>query len=306
MFATLLLSAALAQPPARFEVRDGDRVVWVGSTVAEREQRFGYWETALYAAFPKVNFTVRNLGWSGDTVHGESRGRFDHGNADKCFRNLVDLVLELKPTVIFVSYGAVESFQGEAGLPKFEKGLERLLDALKPANARFVLFTPLFPVSPSEGAAWEQRFRAVEAYAKVIHTIAGRRGHYLADLHHAQLATIYSEALSALVTGGKRGPLLENGLHLSQDGYERMAEGFCLAVARGFPAMNWEKLEPLRQAVIAKNELFFHRWRPQNETYLFGFRKHEQGKNAKEVAEFDPLVAKAEEEIAKLRAALTK
>ena len=59
-------------------------------------------------------------------------------------------------------------------------------------------------------------------------------------------------------------------------------------------------LEPLRQAIIAKNELFFHRWRPQNETYLFGFRKHEQGKNASEIAEFDPLVDQAEEEIEKI------
>jgi hypothetical protein len=59
--------------------------------------------------------------------------------------------------------------------------------------------------------------------------------------------------------------------------------------------------EPLRAKIVAKNRLFFHRWRPQNETYLFGFRKHEQGVNGKEVAEFDPLVAAAEKEIASLR-----
>src|SRR5262249_12710471 len=35
--------------------------------------------------------------------------------------------------------------------------------------------------------------------------------------------------------------------------------------------------EKLRQAIIAKNRLYFYRWRPENETYLFGFRKHEQG-----------------------------
>jgi hypothetical protein len=36
-------------------------------------------------------------------------------------------------------------------------------------------------------------------------------------------------------------------------------------------------------------------------TYLFGFRKHEQGQNAKEVAEFDGLVSQAESRISKLR-----
>ena len=43
MFALLLLTAAA--PP--FELQDGDRVVWIGSAVAEREQKYGYWETAL-------------------------------------------------------------------------------------------------------------------------------------------------------------------------------------------------------------------------------------------------------------------
>jgi len=62
-----------------------------------------------------------------------------------------------------------------------------------------------------------------------------------------------------------------------------------------------EQVEKLRQAIIEKNRLYFHRWRPQNETYLFGFRKYEQGKNSVEIPQFDPLVVKQEEEIAKLR-----
>ena len=49
--------------------------------------------------------------------------------------------------------------------------------------------------------------------------------------------------------------------------------------------------ESVRATINAKNELYFHRWRPQNVTYLFGFRKHEQGNNAVEIPQFDPLVA---------------
>ena len=63
----------------------------------------------------------------------------------------------------------------------------------------------------------------------------------------------------------------------------------------------FDQAEQLRQAIIEKNRLYFHRWRPQNETYLFGFRKHEQGKNAVEIPKFDPLIAAKEAEIAKLR-----
>ena len=63
----------------------------------------------------------------------------------------------------------------------------------------------------------------------------------------------------------------------------------------------FDQAEALRRAIIAKNELYFYRWRPQNETYLFGFRKHEQGQNAREIPQFDPLVAAKEAEIARLR-----
>jgi hypothetical protein len=63
----------------------------------------------------------------------------------------------------------------------------------------------------------------------------------------------------------------------------------------------FEQSERLRQTVVAKDRLYFHRWRPQNVTYLFGFRKHEQGQNAREVPQFDPLVAQKEAEIARLR-----
>ena len=61
------------------------------------------------------------------------------------------------------------------------------------------------------------------------------------------------------------------------------------------------QFEKLRQTIIAKNLLYFYSWRPQNITYLTGFRKHEQGQNAKELAEFDKLIVANEKEINKLK-----
>ncbi len=61
------------------------------------------------------------------------------------------------------------------------------------------------------------------------------------------------------------------------------------------------QVEELRQTIREKNELYFHRHRPQNETYLFLFRKHEQGNNAVEIPQFDPLVAEKEEQISRLK-----
>lgn len=285
-----------ADPPPKFELKDGDRVVWIGNTLVEREQRYGYWETALHAAYPKINFTLRNLGWSGDTVFGDARAGFD--TPEKGFERLVSLTLELKPTVIFVSYGQNESFDGEAGLPRFEKGLNRLLDALKPANARVVLFTPTaFEATPGYLTLEqrEARNKLLERYVQVSKEVADRRGLPLSDLHYA------------FWTNRQMKPFTDNGVHLTEDGYRRSAympwHGFQVDAVIGDAPEKWVDL---RRAVVAKNELFFHRWRPQNETYLFGFRKHEQGKNAKEVAEFDPLVKQAEDEIDRIKKGLAK
>ncbi len=62
-----------------------------------------------------------------------------------------------------------------------------------------------------------------------------------------------------------------------------------------------QQAEQLRNTIVEKNELFFHQWRPQNVTYLFLFRKHEQGQNAKEMPMFDPLILAKEKQIATLR-----
>jgi hypothetical protein len=59
--------------------------------------------------------------------------------------------------------------------------------------------------------------------------------------------------------------------------------------------------ERLRRAVVTKTQLYFYRYRPQNETYLLLFRKHEQGNNAAEIPQFDPLVEKQDQRIAALR-----
>src|SRR5207253_6513168 len=94
-----------------------------------------------------------------------------------------------------------------------------------------------------------------------------------------------------------------DGIHLSELGYVGVSGEIPIQLGTG-PGPSDQKLtryEALRSAIRKKNELFFHRWRPENRTYLFGFRKQEQGQNAREIPEFDPLVAEQEKKIAELR-----
>jgi hypothetical protein len=297
----LLSLAALVPAADPLSLKDGDRIVWIGNTLVEREQRYGYWETALQAAVPDKAITFRNLGWSGDTVFGDSRAGFD--TPAQGFQRLVGLTLELKPTVIIVSYGMNEAFEGLAGLPRFVAGLEKLLDALSPANARIVLTSPIDYESRVLRVALEpSQYSDLKAYAGAIGEVASKRKLRFADLDKA-----VKEWKGGM---NPRRQVTYNGMHLAEDGYRTTASMFVSQL--GIPIPNkpgrnsLATQEQLREAVVAKNELFFHRWRPQNETYLFGFRKHEQGKNAKEVAEFDPLVDQAEKEINRIKKDLPK
>ena len=70
---------------------------------------------------------------------------------------------------------------------------------------------------------------------------------------------------------------------------------------RSFATHTSPRYEALRQLLLKKNELYFHRWRPQNITYLFGFRKHEQGNNAGDIAKFDPFIQELEKQIHELQ-----
>lgn len=289
LFLTLLvcwLTPAIAAEP-KFELRDGDRVVFVGNTFTEREQKYGYLETLLACGAPDRNVTFRNLGWSGDTVWGQARAMF--GKPEDGFKNLVKHLGELKPTVIFVAYGMNESFDGEKGLPQFKEGLARMLEMLGKTGARqIVLLSPIqhevLDGFPDPAAHNEQ----LKAYSAAIADAAKARGHFFVDLFKNLFPTA---------------PLTENGIHLSPQGYRRIGEIILEQLGRPLRYKDAGPVEKMRALINEKNQLYFHRWRPQNDTYIFGFRKPEQGRNAVEIPQFDPLVAEKESQIAALRAA---
>src|SRR5207244_5335598 len=94
----------------------------------------------------------------------------------------------------------------------------------------------------------------------------------------------------------------DNGIHLNAAGYRTASEA--LEAGLGWQPGAWRaspQTEKLRQVIIKKNELFFHRSRPANMAYIMGFRRGEQGRNAVEIPQFDPLIAAEEKKIALLR-----
>ena len=313
LLAFLALTVARAATPApRFELRDGDRVVFLGDTLVEREQSHGWIELMLTARAADRSVTFRNLGWSADTPTGTSRTGLSllqagRESADEGWTQLQQQITDAKPTVIIVGYGMANSFDGPAGETKFADDYTRLLDTLAklaPA-ARLVLLSPSRHESLGAAAAYPAAHNAALARVSAsIREIAVARGLPFFSLFDA-LATPMAAANASTAPAAK---LTDNGIHLNSAGYRAAAfalEDFLFGAERpAGPAAAWRTspaAEPLRQAILRKNEWFFHRSRPANMAYIFGFRKKEQGQNAVEVLKFDAYIAAEEARIARLR-----
>jgi putative heme-binding domain-containing protein len=271
----------------------------IGDTLIEREGAYGFIEERLTTQFPERNIQFRNLGWSGDTPQGTARASFDFDKPGKGFEKLKEDILAARPSVVILGYGMASSLEKPAATPaRFKAEMLQLMDAIQAvttnSSVRFILLSPIrheeFGMDAEEIAKHNV---TLGQYTKVLEEIADSRNCAFVSL------------FDALARSEKTGALTDNGIHLNGRGYARAAE--VIAQGLGWEAENSRlaargelPLEELRQAILKKNELFFDRWRPQNETYLFGFRKHEQGQNAKEIPMFDPLILGEEAKVAEL------
>ncbi|HEY8749990.1 MAG TPA: SGNH/GDSL hydrolase family protein, partial [Tepidisphaeraceae bacterium] len=103
---------------------------------------------------------------------------------------------------------------------------------------------------------------------------------------------------------GQERVLKVTGLQPGQ--YELKSEGrtICIAAAeewaRGVQLLTTpadQQAEALRARVVAKEFDYFNYWRSENDTYIFGYRKHEQGRNAGEVPNFLNLLKEKEAQV---------
>lgn len=287
-------ATAVPSQPTVFEFQDGDRLVLIGNTVLEREQRYGSFEPRLALALGETKVSVRNLAWSGDTVFGHARSYF--GPPEEGLQRMATHLEMLKPTVVILCYGSELAFERLGGLPEFLSGYRSLIEMIraKSPGVRIIIATPppletLPPPLPD--LAMENK--NLSSLRDALRKFAGMQNTFFVD---------WFELMGGLPKPGNTAKLLtENGVHYTLEGYEKLSAKLIQGLGLKMPDAPSPTLENLRQAVIAKDTLFFNRWRPHNETYLFGFRKHEQGQNAKEIPMFDPLIAQGDEAIQKLK-----
>lgn len=281
LFLSIPLHSASAAP--RFEFKDGEKVVFLGDSFIEREQYAGWIELAATTQFPDRNVTFRNLGWSADTPAGDSRNGLSLVQAGRepagegC-NQLLKQLSEYKPDVIVLGYGTAASLPGGNDPETFRANLTRLLDEAPKATGKETRF--LILGTPPRA---EKNRLAIE---NILTETATQRN----------IPFVSMDDLA------KNPALFQNPIHLTPDGYKAAAR--IIERSLGWEEKPWDKgqqAEILRQHIIRKNEWFFHRSRPANMAYIFGFRKGEQGRNAGEIPQFDALIAEEDTAIAKMR-----
>ena len=121
---SIALSLVGLRAADRFELQNGDRVLFIGDTFFEREGDYGAIETRLTAAFSDRAVTFRNLGWAGDSPMGRARASFDWNKSEtEWLKRVKEQLALVKPTVAFLSYGMTAALEAAEELDLFGRGL---------------------------------------------------------------------------------------------------------------------------------------------------------------------------------------
>ncbi|MCP4784660.1 MAG: c-type cytochrome [Fuerstiella sp.] len=245
-----------------FKINRGDRICYVGNTLADRMQHFGWLETLVQSRFPEQNLVFRNLGFSADELtvrprsmsFGDPHSHLAHSKAD----------------VVFAFFGYNESFDGPAGLDYFRHNLTQFITDTRghkyngKTPPRIVLFSPVAhenlrnPNLP-DGSANNQR---LAAYTAVMADVANSQGVSFVDLFTPTKA-LYAKAEQ---------PLTINGIHLTSQGNRLVAEVVDEALFGEAPQYVEPLLDQVRKAVLTKNLRWFNRYRATDGYSTYGQR----------------------------------
>ena len=247
------------------KLKSGAHIAFIGNTLFDRAQDFGFFETLLYRAFPKHDLTVRTLAWSADEV--------DLMPRPANFGSLHQHLLAQKTDVIFAAYGFNESFAGVEAIGRFKARLVALLTVLRSrayngkTAPQIVLVSPIANEDLENVPAGKVNNMRIAAYTEAMQLVAAEQKVGFVDVFSPMLKTLGKERKQSLTF---------NGVHLLEAGYRLFASELFRGVFHRDPPVI---REPLRAAVIEKNRQFHYRYRPINSFYYVGGRKGPYGNN---------------------------
>lgn len=292
-------------PNPGFAPQNGDHIILLGNTFADRMRHYGYFETLLQKNFPGKQLTMRNMGWSADEVglqprplnfpgFGEKTKRLTEGQKEVKFQgfthegerivmpvalNFEGLNQDLydqKADMIFLCFGMNEAFKGPAGLLQFEKDLNAFIQNLQKNRYNGRSAPALVLVSPIAHEELGVNFpnpaehnRNLELYTKTMQKTASAKGLYFIDLFTPSFAKMKQKGQEKLTI---------NGIHLTGNGYRFAAEWMGQSLGFGkTPDLNTDNSKKLLAVIKMKDDHFFYRWRAVNGEYIYGRRREPFG-----------------------------
>lgn len=254
-----MLSARAQTVPVT--LRDHDLVAFVGGGSWVAMEKDGSVETLLTLAHLGRQVRFRSLAWEGDTAAARPR--------ELNFPTLTQQLAELGITVVFAQWGVAESTAGERGRAAFRAAVESSVAEIQRQVPRVVLVTPPpFESKPPPLPDATAANSALAQYAAELREVAAAKGCGLVDLQE-----VFSQRVSPE-------PLTHDGRERTPYGHQRLAAAWVRALGRADWAEAAERpgfwtrpdVIRVREAVRAKNRLWFDSWRPMNWAFLNGDR----------------------------------
>ncbi len=245
----------------------GERIAFVGNSLGEHFNKYGYFETLLHSRFSKSELVVRNFARPADEVGIRQRS--------SGYTALDDPLFAFGPDTFVCFFGYNESFAGPEGVEKFKADYEKFLDEYAKnyprddtkAAPRFVL------VSPAAFEPTGERFlpdgkkenENLKLYAAAVAEVAKKRNLAFVDLFEPTLADFTQRAGMQFTT---------NGAHTNEAGDREVAETLDRALfGTTNPAQPGSAaFERLRGAINDKSWVHFQDYRMLNGWYVYGGR----------------------------------
>eukprot|EP00752_Nemacystus_decipiens_P015018 g13374.t1 len=266
---------------AALELNEGDSVIVVGNTFAERLALSGYLDAMIHAANPDKNIVVRSIAWSGDEVDEMPRIRDAYAKPWKERARHATPREHSVPTgefylkrheadVVIMCYGMSESFDGLTGVDQFAKDLAKEVEFHQnnmyngATRSKVVLVSPIAhedlesPNLPT-GDTVKQRNAVLKAYTAAMRSVANDKGALFIDLHSVEA----------------EGQLTNNGIAPNEYGCFVYAGEMAKQLGwwDGKAAADPGNAEDLRQVAYDKHYHWRHRYRATNTEYVWG-RRH--------------------------------
>lgn len=244
------------------KLEKGARIAFVGNTLLDRAQEFGFFESFVQLAHPQHELVIRSFAWPADEVDLQPRPENFATVAQHLTRERID--------VIFAAFGFNESFAGVERVAEFKARLATWVIATQTSafngktGPHIVLLSPIANENLPSIPAADLNNAQLAAYTAAMREVAAE--------HRVGFVNLFDFSQSILAPAQTK--LTINGAHLTREGYAQVdAHLFREVFGQDAATMN----EELRRAVVEKNRQFFRRYRPLNQFYYTGGRSSDYG-----------------------------